>query len=128
MRTAGVLGTVALFGVVASRTPWTAVLAFAVTGALAVVPPLAFSAAGDVAPGAADLVVARLNYFNYVGVVLGGVLVGAVGTVASLRVGFLVPAVLVLVVPLVAGLLRIPGAGAGGRARTPGGTPGKAAA
>ena len=91
-----------------------AVPAFAVTGVLAVVPPLAFSAAGDVAPGAADLVVARLNYFNYVGVVLGAVVVGAVGTVATLRLGFLVPAVLVLAVPLVTGVLRAPGAGAGG--------------
>ena len=114
VRAAGLLGAVAMVGVVAARTPWMAVPAFAVTGVLAVVPPLAFSAAGDVAPGAADLVVARLNYFNYVGVVLGAVVVGAVGTVATLRLGFLVPAVLVLAVPLVTGVLRAPGAGAGG--------------
>jgi hypothetical protein len=110
------VGAVALLAVVAVHQPWAAVAAFGVTGVLAVVPPLAFSAAGDVAPGAADMVVARLNYFNYVGVVLGGVLVGAVGTVASLRAGFIVPAVLVLAVPLVAGVLRVPGPGAGGRA------------
>lgn len=115
VRTAGVLGAVAMLAVVAANAPWSAVAAFGVTGLLAVVPPLAFSAAGDVAPGAADLVVARLNYFNYVGVVLGGVLVGAVGTVATLRAGFVVPAVLVLAVPLVAGVLRVPGPGAGGR-------------
>jgi predicted MFS family arabinose efflux permease len=115
VRAAGVLGVVALAAVVASREPWTAILAFAVTGALSVVPPLAFSAAGDVAPGAADLVVARLNYFNYVGVVLGAVVVGAVGTAASLRVGFAVPAVLVLAVPLVSDVLRVAGPGAGGR-------------
>jgi predicted MFS family arabinose efflux permease len=115
VRTAGVLGTAAMLALVAWDTQWAAVAAFGVTGLLAVVPPLAFSAAGDVAPGAADLVVARLNYFNYVGVVLGGVLVGAVGTVATLRAGFLVPAVLVLAVPLVAGVLRVPGPGAGGR-------------
>ncbi len=121
VRTAGLLGTVALLAVVAAHAPWTAVAAFGVTGMLAVVPPLAFSAAGDVAPGAADLVVARLNYFNYVGVVLGGVLVGAVGTVASLRAGFVVPALLVLAVPLVSGVLRVPGAGAGGRVRPSGG-------
>jgi len=116
VRVAGVVGAVALLGVVAVHQPWAAVVAFGVTGVLAVVPPLAFSAAGDVAPGAADMVVARLNYFNYVGVVLGGVLVGAVGTVASLRAGFIVPAVLVLAVPLVAGVLKAPGPGAGGRA------------
>lgn len=117
VRAAGVLGSVALIAVVASTTPWAVVGAFAVAGVLSVVPPLAFSAAGDVAPGVADLVVARLNYFNYVGVVLGGVLVGAVGTVSSLRAGFVVPAVLVLAVPLAAGVLRVPGPGAGGRAR-----------
>lgn len=117
VRVAGLLGALALLVVVASHAPWTAVAAFGVTGLLAVVPPLAFSAAGDVAPGAADLVVARLNYFNYVGVVLGGVLVGAVGTVATLRAGFVVPALLVLAVPLVAGVLRVPGPGAGGRPR-----------
>ena len=128
VRTAGVLGAVAMVGVVIAQTPWTAVLAFAVTGVLAVVPPLAFSAAGDVAPRAADLVVARLNYFNYVGVVLGGVLVGAVGTVASLRAGFVVPAVLVLAVPLVAGVLRIPGPGAGGRRPASGSASDEAAA
>ncbi|MBN9375504.1 MAG: MFS transporter [Cellulomonas sp.] len=115
VRTTGVLGAAAMLAVVAAGGPWTAVAAFGVTGLLAVVPPLAFSAAGAVAPGAADLVVARLNYFNYVGVVLGGVLVGAVGTVATLRAGFVVPAVLVLAVPLVAGVLRVPGPGSGGR-------------
>ncbi len=115
VRVAGVVGAVALVLVLVSRAPWMAVVAFAVTGVLSVVPPLAFSAAGDVAPGAADLVVARLNYFNYVGVVLGAVVVGAVGTPTSLRVGFVVPALLVLAVPLVAGVLRVPGAGAGGR-------------
>lgn len=120
LRTAGGLGMVAMLGVVGAPAPWPAVFAFTVAGVLAVVPPLAFSAAGDVAPGAADLVVARLNYFNYVGVVLGGVLVGAVGTVANLRVGFVVPAVLVLAVPLVGGVVGIPGAGAGGRGAAPG--------
>lgn len=123
VRVAGLAGATALLAVVAAPGPWPAVAGFAVTGVLALVPPLAFSAAGDVAPGSADLVVARLNYFNYVGVVLGGVLVGAVGTVLDLRAGFVLPAVLVLAVPLVAGVLRIPGPGAGGRAG--GGTGGR---
>lgn len=126
LRTGGALGAVALLAVVAAPSPWPAVLAFAVAGVLAVVPPLAFSAAGDVAPGGADLVVARLNYFNYVGVVLGGVLVGALGTVANLQVAFLLPAVLVLAVPLVGGVVRIPGAGAGGRRGDPAGEPDEA--
>mgnify|MGYP005811813583 CR=1 FL=1 len=117
VRAGGLLGAGALVVVVEARPPWVVVAAFAVTGVLALIPPLAFSAAGDVAPGVADLVVARLNYFNYVGVVLGAVVVGAVGTVTSLRAGFVVPAVLVLAVPLVAGVLRVPGAGAGGRRR-----------
>ncbi len=117
VRVAGVVGAAALVAVIAARGPWFAVVAFGVAGVIALVPPLAFSAAGDVAPGAADLVVARLNYFNYVGVVLGGVLVGALGTLSSLRVAFWVPAVLVLAVPLAAGVLKVPGPGAGGRPR-----------
>lgn len=112
VRTGAVLGTLGLLAVMASGTPWPVVAGFALVGlGLGVVPPLAFSAAGDVAPGHADAVVARLNYFNYVGVVLGGVAVGAVGAVATLRAGFAVPAVLVLTLVVVAGVLGTPSRG-----------------
>ena len=109
VRFGAVLGTLGLLLVIVASTPWPVVLGFALVGlGLGVVPPMSFSAAGDVAPGHADAVVARLNYFNYVGVVLGGVAVGAVGSLATLRAGFLVPAVLVLAVVLVARVLGTP--------------------
>lgn len=83
------------------------VVGFFVVGlGVAVVAPLAFSAAarvagrdGPVDPAAhrarVDAVVARFNQFNYAGALLGSVLTGVVGT-STLRVGFAVPMVLVL--------------------------------
>ncbi|OZB50659.1 MAG: hypothetical protein B7X40_01495 [Cellulomonas sp. 14-74-6] len=110
VRVGAVLGTVGLLVVMLTHDAWLVVAGFGLVGlGLGVVPPLSFSAAGDVAPGHADAVVARLNYFNYVGVVLGGVAVGAVGSVLTLRAGFVVPAALVLAVVLVARVLGTPG-------------------
>ena len=78
LRTAALVGAAGLVLVVAAPGPWAGLAGFAVAGAgLGVIAPLCFSAAGDLAPGHADAVVARLNVFNYVGAVLGGVLVGA---------------------------------------------------
>lgn len=103
VRVAAVVGAVGLtLVVVAPGTP-VALLGFAVTGAgLGVIAPLCFSAAGALAPGHADAVVARLNVFNYVGAVLGGVLVGAIGSGSTLRAGFVVPVLLVVAVAVVA--------------------------
>ena len=46
--------------------------------------------------------------FNYVGAVLGGVLVGALATASTFRLGFAVPVVLVLTVAAVAGRYGTP--------------------
>jgi predicted MFS family arabinose efflux permease len=88
-----------------------AVLGFLVTGGgVAVVAPLSFSAAARIA-GAdevdpvlrharVDAVIARFNQFNYVGSLLGAVMIGLVGA-GNLRIGFALPMVLVLgIVPL----------------------------
>jgi MFS family permease len=88
-----------------------AVLGFLVTGGgVAVVAPLSFSAAARIA-GAdeedpllrharVDAVIGRFNQFNYVGSLLGAVMIGLVGA-GNLRIGFAVPMVLVLgIVPL----------------------------
>lgn len=86
------------------------VLGFFVVGlGVAVIAPLAFSAAARVAglgsddtsrQARVDAVIARFNQFNYVGALLGSVLTGAIGT-ASLRIGYAVPMVLVLaLIPL----------------------------
>ena len=93
-----------------------AVLGFLVMGGgVAVVAPLSFSAAARIAGEEADpdrgvdpalrharvdAVIGRFNQFNYVGSLLGAVMIGLVGA-GNLRLGFAVPMVLVLgIVPL----------------------------
>lgn len=107
-----------------------AVVGFTILGAaVALVAPLSFSAAGRIAAGTAgtandpvagtaagpapepdrartDAVIARFNQFNYVGALLGSVLTGFVGA-DNLRLGFALPAVLVLaLVPLAPAFAR----------------------
>ena len=104
VRVASLVGAVGLILVLTSHAPTQAVLGFAVAGAgLGLIAPLCFSSAGLLAPGHADAVIARLNGFNYLGAVLGGVFVGLIGNASSLRWGFLVPVVLVLAVAVLAG-------------------------
>lgn len=102
-------GSLAL--VVLAPTWQVAVVGFTLLGfGVAVIAPLSFSAAAAIAddPGLppvqrqarVDAVIARFNQFNYVGALLGSVLIGLVGS-GSLRVGFAVPMVLVLgILPL----------------------------
>ncbi|WP_426594300.1 MFS transporter [Cellulomonas sp. McL0617] len=104
VRVASLVGAVGLVLVLTANAPAQAVLGFAIAGAgLGLIAPLCFSSAGLLAPGHADAVIARLNGFNYLGAVLGGVFVGFIGTASSLRWGFLVPVVLVLAVAVLAG-------------------------
>jgi fucose permease len=86
--------------VVVTAPAWpVAVLGFTIVGAgVAVIAPLSFSAAARIAgqdPVRTDAVIARFNQFNYVGALLGAVLTGLVGA-ESLRIGFAVPMVLIL--------------------------------
>ena len=102
VRLASVIGTLGLVVVLVAPGPVVAIVGFAVVGgALPVVAPLCFSAAGALAPGAADGVVARVNVFNYLGAVIGGVSVGLIGS-SSLRAGFVLPLVLAAVLLLLA--------------------------
>jgi MFS family permease len=104
VRVASIVGAVGLLLVITSQAAGQAVLGFAIAGAgLGLIAPLCFSSAGQLAPGHADAVVARLNGFNYVGAVLGGVFVGVIGSQSNLRWGFAVPAVLVIAVAVFAG-------------------------
>lgn len=97
VRGGAVVGTLGLVIAIAAPGPWPAIVGFAIAGiGLPVVAPLCFSACGVLAPQHADQVVARVNVFNYVGSIVGGVAIGAVGTVTSLRWGFVVAAVLAL--------------------------------
>ena len=76
-----------------------AIAGFAVLGlGIGVIAPLSFAAAGELSPGDADTVVAQVNVFNYVGFVVGGVVVGLFGSAGVLRAGFVVPLVLTLVI------------------------------
>ncbi|EAQ00114.1 hypothetical protein JNB_08084 [Janibacter sp. HTCC2649] len=98
--------------VFAPRSTWqVGILGFFVVGlGVAVIAPLAFSAAARIASEAdpaagpvdevahrarVDAVIARFNQFNYVGALLGAVLTGAIGS-GNLRIGYAVPMVLVL--------------------------------
>ena len=106
LRAGAVLASAALGVVVLAPTWPVAVLGFTLLGAgVAVIAPLSFSAAAQIAGGAeldpalrrvrVDAVIARFNQFNYVGALLGSVLTGLVGS-GSLRFGFAVPMVLIL--------------------------------
>ncbi len=104
VRVASLVGAAGTVLVLTAGGPEQAILGFAVAGAgLGLIAPLCFSSAGLLAPGHADAVIARLNGFNYLGAVLGGVFVGLIGNASSLRWGFLVPVVLVLAVAVLAG-------------------------
>ncbi|GAB3068401.1 MFS transporter [Pedococcus soli] len=115
VRGGAVAASLGLAVIVFSPTWPVAVVGFTVVGAsVAVIAPLSFSAAavvaGDGVDGEArrarvDAVIARFNQFNYVGGLLGAVLTGAVGQ-DSLRVGFAVPMVLVLLILPLAGVFR----------------------
>jgi MFS family permease len=99
VQTGGAVGAAGLVLVAAAPAPWVAVTGFALTGlGLAVVVPLAFSAAGAQDRGHSGVAVARVNLFNYAGFVLGAALIGGVAELSSLRVAFAVPAVLALLV------------------------------
>lgn len=109
VRVAALVGAAGLALVVLAGSVPVGLLGFALAGlGLGPIAPLCFSAAGSLAPGHADAVVARLNVFNYVGAVLGGVLVGALATASTFRLGFAVPVLLVLAVAAVAGRYGTP--------------------
>ena len=77
--------------------PAVAIAGFALVGVgLSVIVPLSFSAADALDPTGSGVVVARVNLFNYAGVVVGAALIGVIGEASDLRLAFAVPAVLVL--------------------------------
>jgi MFS family permease len=104
VRAASLVGAGGFVLVVAAPVPLVAIVGFAIAGAgLGLVAPLCFAAAGVLAPDHADAVVARLNVFNYVGTLLGAVVLPVVGSATSYRLAFSIPIVLALVVAAIAG-------------------------
>lgn len=117
VRIAALIGAAGLAMAVAAPAPWLAIAGFAVLGiGIAVVAPLTFAAAGRLAAvdpsgqpvtdparqrAASDAIIARVNQFNYLGFVLGGVLTGLVASGSDMRIGFIVPLVgIVLILPI----------------------------
>ena len=97
--TGGLIGGLGLTVVVTAPRPIVGLVGFALVGlGLCVVVPQSFSAAGALDPTGSGVAVARVNLFNYVGFVVGAVLIGAVAHGTSLRWAFGVPAVLTLVI------------------------------
>jgi len=89
--------------VVIAPLPAVGIAGFAVLGlGLCIVAPQSFTAASHLDPTGSGVAVARVNVFNYVGFVLGAPLVGLVAEVSSLRVGFVLPLLLVLAIVLTA--------------------------
>ncbi|MDQ1731427.1 MAG: hypothetical protein QOK10_1586 [Pseudonocardiales bacterium] len=103
VRIGAAIGAGGLVLAIAAPGPWAAIIGFAIAGiGLPIVAPLCFSACGALAPGHADQIVARVNIFNYAGSIIGGVAIGGIGTISSLRWGFVVPAVLALLLLVLA--------------------------
>lgn len=94
---ATVLAALGLLGAAFAPAPWLAVVGFAVCGAgLGVVVPVSYTAASDLAPERTDEIVARLNLFNYLGVLVGSGATGFIADAFGLPVALTVPAALVL--------------------------------
>ncbi|MEU8307615.1 MFS transporter [Actinomadura sp. NPDC048955] len=102
VRIGGLVGILGMAGVVAAPSAPFAIAAFALAGlGLSVIAPVSFSAAGRVDPTGLGVAVSRVNIFNYVGFVLGAAVVGAIAPLSTdhgLRIAFIVPSVLILVV------------------------------
>ncbi len=96
VRAGTVVGIVALALVVVAPTPALAIAAFGLMGlGLPVIIPLAFAAAGNLPGSDADVAIARLNLFNYLGNIIGAGLIGVLATEGALRWIYVVPLVLV---------------------------------
>jgi MFS family permease len=107
----GALVAAAGFGLVVYSPQWSvAVAGFGLMGlGLSVVVPLTFSAADGLDPAGSGAVIAKVNLFNYAGVIVGSAVIGIVaGTdFANLRLAFAVPAVLVALITVLAPAFRV---------------------
>lgn len=87
----GIVAAAGLLLVALAPTAIVAIAGFAVVGlGISPVLPLAFVAASHHDPGNTGIAVARVNVGNYIGFVIGAPLVGLIGELSSLRVGFAV--------------------------------------
>jgi MFS family permease len=109
----GALAAAGGFVVVALAQQWqVAVAGFALVGlGLSVVVPLTFSAADALDPAGTGTVIAKVNLFNYAGVIVGSAIIGIVAGTGDdddrLRLAFAVPAALVLLIMALAPAFRV---------------------
>lgn len=97
IRAATLLTATALAGLAAAPAWPYAVLAAACTGlGVSALVPLCLASAGRLRPGATEAVLARMNVFNYTGVLAGGAASGILGSTGHFRLAYGIPAALVL--------------------------------
>ncbi|MFF4249755.1 MFS transporter [Streptomyces sp. NPDC001663] len=97
IRAATLLTAAALAGLAAAPAWPYAVLAAACTGlGVSALVPLCLASAGRLRPGATEAVLARMNVFNYAGVLAGGAASGILGSTGHFRLAYAIPAALVL--------------------------------
>ncbi|MGW7541117.1 MFS transporter [Streptomyces sp. NPDC054770] len=104
VRAATLLTAAALAGLAAAPSWPYAVLAAAGTGlGVSALVPLCLASAGRLRPGATEAVLARMNLFNYTGVLVGGAASGVLGSTGHFRLAYGIPVVLVLALLTTAG-------------------------
>ncbi|MER6418678.1 MFS transporter [Streptomyces sp. NPDC001137] len=97
IRTATLLTAAALAGLAAAPAWPYAALAAACTGlGVSALVPLCLASAGRLRPGATEAVLARMNVFNYAGVLAGGAASGILGSTGHFRLAYAIPGALVL--------------------------------
>ncbi|NUK43144.1 MFS transporter [Streptomyces lunaelactis] len=95
VRTAILMLTCALAGMAAAPSwPFAVLAAGAVGLGASVLAPLCLASAARLRPAASEVVLARLNLFNYVGVVTGGAVSGLLGSTGQFRLAYAAPAAL----------------------------------
>ncbi|MEU0646969.1 MFS transporter [Streptomyces umbrinus] len=99
VRTAALLVAGALAGMAAAPSwPFAVLAAGAVGLGASVLAPLCLASAARLRPAASEAVLARLNLFNYAGVVTGGAVSGLLGSTGEFRLAYAAPAALAVLV------------------------------
>ncbi|WNZ07774.1 MFS transporter [Streptomyces sp. 11x1] len=107
VRAAALLTAVALAGLaVAPSWPYAVVAACCAGLGVAALIPLCVAAAGRLRPGGPETVLARLNVFNYVGVLVGAGASGALGATGHFRIAYAIPAALAVALVATARFFR----------------------
>ncbi|WP_234383348.1 MFS transporter [Streptomyces dysideae] len=95
VRIAALLVAGALAGMAGAPSwPFAVVAAGAVGLGASVLAPLCLASAARLRPAASEAVLARLNFFIYVGVITGGAVSGLLGSTGQFRLAYAVPAAL----------------------------------